>query len=151
MKKLLISLLPGGLFSIAAPVIFYVMKTDNKNENAWFSIIGSILLCLVVFGILFALAYLATKSIHPAGVIAAILVIGLFYLWPVALTVAAVVVVSLAALLIVRRKISFLQINILLGMLSLVITVFYGVQFARLFIGMSSISSETSHPAGDRG
>jgi hypothetical protein len=143
MKKLLISVLPGVFFSLAAPVIFYVMKTDNINTLSWDEIFGSILLCLAAFGLIYGLAYLATKSVLPSGLIAVLMVVGIFYLWPIALVIGIVVLLYLLVILIFRRKVSFLQLNLLLGMLSFIVLVFYGLQFIKLFIGLPSASAKT--------
>jgi len=57
--------------------------------------------------------------------------------------IAVVLLLYLLVITIFRQKVSYLQINLLLGMLSLVVLVFYGTQFIKLFLGLPSVSSKT--------
>ena len=142
MKKILFSILPGGLFAIAAPVIFYVVNPDNRILNAWNEIFGSALLTLVVWGVLYALALWATRGLQPAGTIATILVIGLFYLWQITLALVLGVLVGLGALRLLHRKISFFGTNILLSALSLAVAGFFGAQLVSFLLSLPSIDSK---------
>jgi Sulfatase len=141
MRRFIFSFLPGGLFAVTAPVVFYVVNPDNRIFNSWRDILGSIFLTLALFGAFYLLAYLFTHGFEAAGLIAAVLVIGAFYLWQIALALAAIVLIALLALKIARRKIKYATINYLLGMLALVLAGFYGAQLVLFLVQVPSTAS----------
>ncbi len=139
MKKTVLSMLPGGLFAITAPIIFYVANPDNKILNSWTEIFGSIFLTLAVGAIVYGLAFLATRSAYPAGVITAILVIGIFYLWQIALLITLVVLICTGALLLLHQKISYAKATALLSVLAISLTGLYSGQLAIFLSQLPSI------------
>ena len=71
------------------------------------------------------------------------MVVGIFYLWQIALIIALVVLICLPVFLLLRRKINFLQVNILLGVLSIVLAGFYGSQLVLFLVRLPSTASKT--------
>ena len=143
MKKFLFGFLPGCIFAISAPVIFYVVNRDNRVFSSWVEVQGSVFLSLAFFGIFYSLAYLATQKADYAGLIATILVIGVFYLWQLSLAFASFILIHLVGFKIGRRKIELIFINFLLVALSLVVAVFYGAQLVSIVGRLPSTASRT--------
>ncbi len=141
MRRFIFSFLPGGLLAVTAPVVFYVVNPDNRIFNSWRDILGSIFLTLALFGAFYLLAYLFTHTLETAGLIAAVLVIGAFYLWQIALVLASTVLIAILALKIARRKIRYAIINYLLGTLALVLAGFYGAQLVLFLVQVPSTAS----------
>ena len=140
MKKILFSFLPSGLFAVAAPVIFYIVNRDNRILNGWTEISGSILITLTSGIIFYTLVYLLTRKAYPAGAITAILILGTFYLWQIALLLALVVLICLGALRLLRQEISFFKLNLLFCALSLALVGLYGGQLGIFLARQPSIS-----------
>jgi hypothetical protein len=139
MKKFLLSILPGALFSIAAPVIFYLVNPDNRILIAWTEIFGSILLTLAAFGILYGLAYLITRQAAAAGIIATIFIFGIFYLWQIALALVLIVLICIGSLRLLRKEINLPLVNGLLAGLSVIVAGFYGWQLVTFLLQQPSI------------
>ncbi len=143
MKKFLVSIFPGALFAACAPLIFYLLIPDNKNLNAYSEILGPALVSLALFGIFYGLAYLLIRSFQPAGLIAAILLIGTLYLWQISLVIVAAMLFSALWLRLRRRKIDFFSVNILLGGFGMVLIGYYGFQLASFLVRLPATAGRS--------
>jgi hypothetical protein len=133
MKKFLPSLLPGLLFALIAPLLFYTFNPENRIYIPWQETLRLTLICVVFFGVYYGLAWLASRQVDAAGAIAVLLVLGSFHLWQVSLLVVLAAGLFVLMLRLVRRRIQYSWVNTMLICLGLVLAGWSVAQLTAFF------------------
>ena len=132
-RRILSGILPGFLFALVAPLIFYVINPDNRLFVHLYETQRSIFVCLVLFAVYFSLAFLAARNVEVAGLVAAILVIGSVYLWQISLIVVLATGLFVLLLWIIRRNIQYFHVNFSLIAAALILGFWTCIQLVLIF------------------
>ena len=128
-------LLHGFVFAFGSAIILYgaVTRLDVLIHPA--DVIPPIIFSIVAFFFFVLLGYLLTRSLDSAGLIATLLVLGLFYLWSVFLAVILIALVSLLAIRILFKKVRNVDTHLVLNAISVAIVGYYVFRFVTLIGG----------------
>ena len=112
--KSLTYLLHGSIFAFGSAIILYGVVNNLNTLIHPADILPPILFSILSFFAFVVLAYWLTHSLESAGLIASLLVLGLFHLWSVFLTVLAVALISLLVIKIRFKRIRSTDIHLVL-------------------------------------
>ena len=129
MKKLS-PFLHGFIFAAGCPIIVYVAKPDNVIFISPYFVIRPAICAIGAYLLFIAIALLLTRDAEYAGMIASLLVLGFFYLWPV---FAAILLLALFAVLVIRvilKRIRLRDANLVLNAISIALVGYYFFEFA---------------------
>jgi len=134
MKRLLY-VVHGFLFAAIAPIIHYMMIAGDRVYESPGRLVQPIILAVVLYLILIASAAIVFRNLENAGVLASLLVLAFFYLWPIFDSVLIALVVGAVLLGLVARRFEMLHIHLVLDVCSVLLTGYY------LFLFLSNLSS----------
>jgi hypothetical protein len=141
MKRFLFFLHPL-LFSIGSAIIIYVGEPGARIFISPNNVLTPVLFTMVVCLLFILLAYAATRQEQVAGVIASLSILGIFYVRQIFFLVIGASLFGIFVVRIVRRRVSFVDVNLILGAVSTFVFGYYIFNFAS-FISAQPWSSYT--------
>jgi hypothetical protein len=128
-------LIHGFVFAFGSAIILYGSIVDVDIFVPPIDVIPPVIFSLAAFFLLLLIAYLLTRNLESAGLIASLLVLGFFYLWSVFL---AILLISVAALLLIKRffkGLRYSDTHFVLNAISLAVVGFYLFRFIMMVSG----------------
>lgn len=143
-------LLHGFVLAVGSSVIVYVSKSDSIIFIDPADILPPIIFSIVTFLFFLLIGYLISRRLEAAGLIASLLVLGFFYIWPVFVLIITIALLSLLLIKIIRKKAGFSTVHLILNAISIVVVGYYLFQFTNLIVGLPRSSyHSTIQPIGD--
>lgn len=134
MKRILY-FIHGFLFAAVAPLIHYMLIAGDRIYESPGRLVQPILSAVVLYLILTAVAFLVFRKMESAGVLASLLILAFFILWPIFDTILIALVVGSVLLGLAARKFEMLHIHLVLSVSSILLTGYY------LFLFISYLSA----------
>ena len=142
-------LLHGFFFALSSAIIIYVSNSASIINIHPLDIIYPTIFALIVYLLFLLIGYLISRSLETAGLFASILVLGLFYIWPVFTAILIIYLISFLLIKILFKKIKFLKMYFILNIISVILFGIILVLFINLLVGVPRVSrSNTIHPIG---
>lgn len=148
--KSLMYLTHGFIFASGSAIILYGAVENLDDLIHPVDVFPPTIFSIIVFFLFTLLAYLLTRSLDSAGLIASLLVLGFFHLWSVFV---AVLIIALTALLSIRlllKRVGYADTHMVLNTISVALVGYYLFRFISLNIGeLGAPAPVTIHPVGD--
>jgi len=128
-------LMHGFIFAFGSAVILYESVINLNVLIHPADVIPPTIFSVFAFILFVLFAYLLTRSLDAAGLIATLLVLGFFHLWPVFL---AVVVIALTSLLLIKllfKRLGYADAHLVLNAISVAVVGYYLFGFITLNVG----------------
>lgn len=124
----------GFVLAIGSPIILYGV-VDNLNVLIHpADVLPPIVFSICVYGLFVLLAYVLTRSLDSAGLIASILVLGVFHLWSIFLAVVIITSITLVAINILFKKVRYSDTHRVLNAVSIALVGFYLIRFVNMSV-----------------
>lgn len=133
--KSIVYLIHGFVFAFGSAIILYGSIVDVNIYVPPTDVIPPVIFSLAVFFLFLLIAYLLTKNLESAGLIASLLVLGFFYLWSVFLAILAITLVALLSIRIVFKRLKYSDTHFVLNAISVAIVGFYLFRFFAIVSG----------------
>jgi hypothetical protein len=114
-------LLHGFVFSFGSAIILYATIVDVNVFVSPRDVIPPILFSVAAFILFVLVAYVLTRSLESAGLIASLLVLGFLHLWSVFVAITIITLVSLLAIKILFRRVRYSDTHWVLNTISIAI------------------------------
>ena len=121
--------LHGFIFAFGSAIILYGSIVDVNIFVAPTDVIRPTIFSIFVFVVFSLFAYLLTRNLESAGLIATFLVLGLLYLWTVFLAILVIALVGLIAIRILFKRLRFADVHLILNVISVAIVGYYVLRF----------------------
>jgi len=139
--KSLTYLMHGFVFAFGSAVILYGTIVDVDVFVSPRDVIHPILFSVFAFFVFVLVAYLLTRSLEAAGLIASLLVLGFFYLWSVFVAVIIITFVGLLAVRILLKRVRATDTHLVLNAISIAIVGYYIFRFVTVISGSPWVSA----------
>ena len=139
--KSLTYLLHGFVFAFGSAIILYGAVTNLNTLIHPADVIHPTLFSILAFLLFVLIAYLQTRNLESAGLIASSLVLGFLHLWSVFLAVIVITLVALLAIKILFKRVKYADAHLVLNAISVAIVGYYVFRFVSLIGGVSWISA----------
>jgi len=133
--KSLTYLLHGFIFAFGSAVILYGTIIDVNVFVSPVDVIPPTIFSVLVFFLFVLIAYLLTRSLEAAGLIASLLVLGFFHLWSVFLVIIITTLASLLIIKVILKRASYADIHLVLNAISIAVVGYYLFRFITLISG----------------
>jgi len=133
--KSLTYLLHGFIFAFGSAVILYGSIIDVNVFVSPVDVIPPTIFSVLVFFLFVLIAYLLTRSLEAAGLIASLLVLGFFHLWSVFLVIIITTLASLLIIKVILKRASYADIHLVLNAISIAVVGYYLFRFITLISG----------------
>ena len=133
--KSLAYLIHGFVFAFGSAIILYAAIDGVNIFVSPRDVVSPILFSVLAFFLFVLVAYLATRMLEAAGLIASLLVLGFFYLWSVFLAVILLTLIGLLAIRVLYKRFRYADIHLVLNAISVAIVGYYIFQFVTLIRG----------------
>jgi hypothetical protein len=130
--KSLAYLLHGFVFAFGSAIILYATIVDVNVFVSPKDVVPPSIFSILVFFLFVLVAYLLTRSLEAAGLIASLFVLGFFYLWSVFWAIIVITLASLLAIKILFKKTRYADIHFVLNAVSVAIVGYYLFRFVIL-------------------
>ena len=130
--KSLTYLLHGFVFAFGSAIILYGAVTNLHTLIHPKDVIPAVLFSIVAFCLFVAVAYFLTRSLDSAGLIASVLILGVFHLWSVFLAVIIIALVALIAIKVLFKRVRSADMHLVLNAISVAIVGYYVFRFMTL-------------------
>ena len=130
--KQLTYILHGFVLAAGSAIILYATIIDLELFIPPAAVIPSIIFSVLAFAFFFLIAYLLTRSLESAGVIASLIVLGLLHLWSVFLTILIVTLASLLLIKILFKRVRPADTHMVLNVISIAVVGYYLFRFLTL-------------------
>lgn len=134
MKRLLY-FVHGFLFAAIAPLIHYMLIAGDRVYEAPSRLIQPVLVAVLLYLILTVTAFIVFRRMESAGILASLLILAFFILWPIFDAILIALVVGTVLLGLVSRRFQLLHIHLVLGISSVLLAGYY------VFLFISYLSS----------
>src|SRR5215211_3533742 len=128
-------LIHGFVFAFGSAIILYA---SIGNIHTWIrptDVIFPIIFSIIVYFLFLLVAYLLTRNIEVAGLIASLFVLSFFYRWPVFLVIIITTFITLLSIRILFKKAEFVDAHLVLNAISVAVVGYYSFLFITLTIG----------------
>jgi hypothetical protein len=127
--KQIVYLLHGAILAGGAAVVYYLGGVSTIQQVSPLTIFPAILVSIAVESGVALLIFALLRKPAYAGLIVTLLVLGLAYQWPVFIFISAATVAGLFIFWMVRRKISWDDLHLVLNLVSVLVVGFFVIQF----------------------
>lgn len=124
MKRLLY-FIHGILFTAVAPLIHYMLIAGDRVYESPRRLVQPVLVAVLLYLILTAIAFIVFRRMESAGILASLLILAFFFLWPIFDAILIALVVGAVLLGLVSRKFQLLHIHLVLGVCSVLLAGYY--------------------------
>jgi hypothetical protein len=148
--KALMYLTHGFVFAAGSGIILYgaVDNLDDLIHPA--DVLLPTIFAIIAFILFTLIAYLLTRSLDSAGLIASLLVLGFFHLWSVFLAVLVIALTTLLSIRLLLKRVRYADTHMVLNTISVAIVGYYLFRFISLNVGeLGAPTPVTIHPVGD--
>lgn len=128
-------LIHGFVFAFGSAIILYGSVLEVNVFVPPTDVIPPILFSVVTFFLFVLLAYLLTRNLESAGLIASLLVLGFFHLWSVFLAILIITLVGILAIRILFKRLRYADIHFVLNAISIALVGFYLFRFITMVSG----------------
>jgi len=135
-------ILHGTLFSLCSGLIIYVFKSDSSLFINPIDLIYPTIFSLFVFILFLFIGYLVSRNLKTSGLFASILVLGLFYIWPVFLVILISYLATFLLLKFLLKKPDLIESNLILNFISIVLVCITSTLFINQMVGIPRVSRE---------
>ena len=140
----------GFVFAAGSAIILYG-SVDNLDDLIHpVDVLPPVIFSIIAFFLFTLFAYLLTRSLDSAGLIASLLVLGFFHLWSIFLAVLMIALTTLLSIRLLFRRVRYSDTHMVLNSISVAIVGYYLFRFISLNIGeLGAPPPVTIHPMGD--